>query len=435
MDPLYYRVKLLPDRDLTKYIIAYRSITLIPSDQVGAWAEYRDDNVATTKVTVKEGRSASKSIEIHAEDVYIYAGSNFNFKEKTLTITANRIFCVASPSGSLNNAIQFDCSGRDSQVGFAQAADDGVKGQACGLNWGRFPWMSQEDWIIARPKTLPPVTDPNANLGGPGGNGVSGSDGNNGRAGGIINLKARLMSASPTKCSLLLNVNGGQGGTGQNGGKGGAGGNLTVDSHHPGNVKMFTGAARYVGPGGSGGDGGNAGKWGKRGRVNVAYSGNPLFDIDVAQGPLRSTKGGDPGEGGSRGEIEHIFGFGIGPGDPSVGPWPPEKGQSGTEGKSQREEADSGDTVALSNAQSGGILDLDQMEMIFARLQREQTALAESAEITPAMMAAFKESVDWLQADVALLKSAPFSPTAPEIGRINKLGTALLSLKQLAPGH
>ncbi|KAK1777156.1 hypothetical protein QBC45DRAFT_417602 [Copromyces sp. CBS 386.78] len=318
------------------YHIAYRAATLIPASKAATTIAYASSTVSSVRVVVKDGRTAPKNIVIHAEDLYIYAGTDFDFRGKTVTINANRIFCVpamlpppapmslpqlgpalppstgisskavASATASVsalgtqpNHTLQLahgpavtvpiitiNISGRDSAVRRWPAAAPGTPGIDFGLLW------REPQWIIARPTDFvpPPAGVP---WGSPGGPGADGIHGNNGLPGGQLTLKAgQLLSlldqndtpdspagpATGGRCTLFIDNAGGKGSIGQQGGQGGKGGSLILP-YPPTSIKAPqnppNNSATYVGAGGNAGRGGDAGKWGALGITKVYISQRP----------------------------------------------------------------------------------------------------------------------------------------------------------------
>lgn len=307
--------------DTATYHIAYRAVTLVPASQVSTAKAYSSPVVTTMLVAIKDGRTTSKTIAIHAEDVYIYAGTTFNFKEKSVTLTANRIFCISVPSpapvpDSLpkpapdsvsvtvspqdpnppptpvapENMITIDISGRDSAIRRWPIALSGAPGINFALLW------QQTQWSIGRPNDFvpPPAGIP---WGSPGQLGADGIHGNHGLPGGQLTLKSeQLISLLPpaqpgplvsstaaatkpnptsestgAKCTLFIDNAGGKGSIGQQGGQGGSGGSLVIPDmatfKAPQNPPSDS--ATYVGAGGNGGRGGDAGNWGALGEAKV----------------------------------------------------------------------------------------------------------------------------------------------------------------------
>jgi len=234
-----YRCVVDANTDTTKYLVAYRSVTLLPIP-----SSRRDDGTTpnaslptepysgTVGIRLSETGSSpnalvSKNVEIHAEDLYIYAGSYFSLRGRNLTITANRIFAVApaklsggSGGGGASSppTIEFDCSGLPG----ARYEDRAPNGPLCadcppqGVS-GTDVSVSTTSWTAQ-----------------PGRPGQDGGKGRPGSHGGRITIAGKLKSllaaegggdGNVGKCSLVLNVLGGPGGPGQDGGFGSNAGN------------------------------------------------------------------------------------------------------------------------------------------------------------------------------------------------------------------
>ncbi|TFA98294.1 hypothetical protein CCMA1212_009988 [Trichoderma ghanense] len=338
------------------YHIAYRAATLIPASKAATTVAYDSSTVSSVRVVVKDGRTAPKNIVIHAEDLYIYAGTDFDFRGKTVTLNANRIFCVpamlplpqlgppstgisskavASGTASVsalgtqpNHTLQIgpadtvpiitiDISGRDSAVRRWPVAAPGTPGSDFELLW------QAPQWIIGRPRDFvpPPAGVP---WGSPGAPGADGIHGNNGLAGGQLTLKAvQLLSlldqtadgtvandapdapapATGGRCTLFIDNAGGKGSIGQQGGQGGKGGSLIIpDTSIKAPQNPPNNSATYVGAGGNAGRGGDAGKWGAFGITKVYISQRP-----PAVGPGKPTASTADSEGLNIGTPQFMF--------------------------------------------------------------------------------------------------------------------------------
>ncbi|KAK9319474.1 hypothetical protein V1517DRAFT_332437 [Lipomyces orientalis] len=177
--PLY---RCITSDDRKKYMIAYRAVTIFPfkhdnnlpdikvADNKAADNKVPDNKVADNRVPVNkvpipipatncadsvglmldEGNNAPQDIEIHAEDIYFYAGSHFHFPGKNVTITANRILCVPNPKSPSSTTIHIDCSGSDAikhDTSFTVGA--GASGSPGYANYNRsHGFWTSGDWMV-----------------------------------------------------------------------------------------------------------------------------------------------------------------------------------------------------------------------------------------------------------------------------------------------
>ncbi|KAL6885432.1 hypothetical protein GGI43DRAFT_304334 [Trichoderma evansii] len=344
------------------YHIAYRAATLIPASKAGTTIAYGSSTVSSVRVVVKDGRTASKNIVIHAEDLYIYAGTDFDFRGKTVTLNANRIFCVPAmlppptpmslpqlgpalpPSTGISSKavasgtspkpatasvsvlgtqpnhtlqigpvdtvpiITINISGHDSAVRRWPVAAPGTPGIDFELLW------QAPQWIIGRPKNFvpPPAGVP---WGSPGGPGADGIHGNNGLPGGQLTLKAvQLLSL------LDQTVNG------------------TVAHDTPDSPAPATGGRCTLfidNAGGKGSIGQQGGQGGKGGSLIIPYP----TSIKAPQNPPNNSAtyigaGGNAGRGGDAGKwgalgITKVY---ISQRLPAVGPGKPTTSTADSEG-------------------------------------------------------------------------------------------------------
>jgi hypothetical protein len=344
------------------YHIAYRAATLIPASKAATTIAYGSSTVSSVRVVVKDGRTASKNIVIHAEDLYIYSGTDFDFRGKTVTLNANRIFCVpamllppariapsqlgpalppltgisskAVDSGSLSKIatasvsapdtqpnhthqigpvdmvpiITINISGHDSAVRRWPVAAPGTPGTNFELLW------QTSQWAIGRPNNfvLPPNGMP---WGSPGRPGADGIHGNNGLPGGQLTLKAvQLLSLLGQTVNITV-------------------ANDTPDtpaSATEGRCTLFIDNA-----GGKGSIGQQGGQGGKGGSLIIPYP----TSIKAPQNPPNNSAtyvgtGGDAGRGGDAGTwgTQGITKVYISQTPPAVGPENPTTSTADIEG-------------------------------------------------------------------------------------------------------
>ena len=98
--------KSITEPTLTRYLIAHRSATIVPLETAALFPPYAN----SVRISAVEGKDASAIIRIHAEDIYLYAGSVFHFPGKSVVLSARRIFLVRLP-GSDASTVTFDLSG------------------------------------------------------------------------------------------------------------------------------------------------------------------------------------------------------------------------------------------------------------------------------------------------------------------------------------
>lgn len=220
-----YRVLVDGTSTKTKYLIGYRAVTLLPfaaNVRDNSSNVYPNKDIPTDPVpdtvgirlgeTGDEGTSVTETVEIHAEDVYIYIGSYFSWRGKQLVITANRIFAVDhAHSGTEPGSIEFDCSGLPGEdyPPTDQVAPTASKGLDAPRTADTAADADEANWTPSQGET-----------------GMAGSPGKPGGTGGKITIMGKLVSPDKKKCELILNVGGGFGGPGQGGGKGGDAGTL-----------------------------------------------------------------------------------------------------------------------------------------------------------------------------------------------------------------
>lgn len=75
-DPLYM---ILKTTGLTRHLIGYRSVTWVPFTGSSAVLPAYPDSF---RFSVDEVADVAQSLHIHAEDIYIYAGSVFSFSAR-----------------------------------------------------------------------------------------------------------------------------------------------------------------------------------------------------------------------------------------------------------------------------------------------------------------------------------------------------------------
>ena len=281
--PALYKV--IEYKDTTKYLVAYRAITLVPfaqQNQAGF-----DPVPGTVRVSTAEGQNATDNIIIIAEDIHIYAGSVFSYPGKSVTIIANRIHAV-NMKGSEAAGILFDCRGFSAPdlTGQPQQPKE----------------ASQNTW------------DNDTGIASihPGSQGVDGTHNQTpGQNGGKLLITGLLVCDATVDIQLNVNCCGGNGGRGQLGGTGGTGGagadisTLERAPHYP-NPGDYDGAN-----GGVGGNGGNGSAGGDGGLIfdfttplNKSETGRSLkfgpTTADVKDGQRGA--GADPGSGSAGGK-------------------------------------------------------------------------------------------------------------------------------------
>lgn len=269
---------------VTKHLIAYRAVTLMPS--ACPLPAYE----GTVRIGIPDGKAVTHSVRIHAEDVYIYVGTRFSFPSKVVTLTARRIIAVAhSTLGS--SSITFDLAGDgyrfpgDSHETLTTRANDGGPGKNGDYTdsfWGKPAYTTST----------------------PGGNGDPGKDANAEMAdGGSLFIHAELVNRTTVDVAIIANVRGADGENGQSGGNGGLGGS------------GFSSTTRFGAPfgwhslqhnildasnGGNAGAGGRGGQGGKAG--TVCFIGSQQTSPRFTAPTNENIAFGKPGKGGSAGD-------------------------------------------------------------------------------------------------------------------------------------
>ncbi|KAI5808933.1 hypothetical protein DFH27DRAFT_245828 [Peziza echinospora] len=274
-DPLQRRV-VDAKSNTVQYLIGYRSITLVPVKNPQNIRPYP----GTQRFSVDEGAAGYSNIKIHAEDIYICAGSVFDFAGKKVTITARRIYAV-NHEDSASTEIQFNCNG-------AAGTDENDKAQTGG--------SGTEAYRPGHP--------------GPGEEGKPGKgNSSTAGAGGNVLIFAELHCLAEKSISFSVNCLGGKGGQGGTGGDGGVGGNgyWSTDGVSPwyiGNDNWKIQPNLNGGSGGNGGPGGAGGRGGAGGCIIDLTSPNASKDSQTKlQSNISdsSVHGGLQGSGGSGG--------------------------------------------------------------------------------------------------------------------------------------
>ncbi|KAK9350594.1 hypothetical protein V1523DRAFT_419316 [Lipomyces doorenjongii] len=273
-------------------MIAYRAVTIFPFEHDNNLPDIKvpDNKVPDNKTNcadsvglmVDEGKNAPQNIEIHAEDIYFYAGSHFHFPGKNVTIMANRIFCVPNLKSPSSTTIQIDCSGSDAvkhDTSFAVGA--GASGSPGYANYNRsHGFWTEMMYMNDRRGTWDSKAATN------GAAGANGADGSAGGPAGNITIIGELSVTGKINCTLHLNVCGGRGAIGQRGGDGGNGGNVVVGDwdgycsdrrDHEEDVDEMPDLTSLIGNPAAGGNGGNYGVEGQGGIVSTCLTPRNLF--------------------------------------------------------------------------------------------------------------------------------------------------------------
>ncbi|KAA8634340.1 hypothetical protein SMACR_04870 [Sordaria macrospora] len=424
-DTSLYRVIVDKAADTTRILVAYRSITLLPSHLSGAGIVPPEGSVRLPLAIA--GAYTTKHIRLHVENLYLVAGSTFEFPGKTVIITANRVVLFSSTAvtaGAGDNVI-FDCTGASgaSVTAVGTAGNNGEKGKE-DHRYEMYA-MSGITETIFRPSAKPTG----------GGNGTNGGDcSSSGQPAGTFVLNARSVTLLPydgqnpnRHLEIVIKSAGGSGGRGGNGGAGGSGGNGAIvpseeTVKHYGSVSTEKGASvdgATGGNGGSGGKGANGGAGGlilslvgpSAGQLEDANSGASLVKKDVSGG-----KGGEGGSGGARGS----GGNGGSVRNQENG----KKGSDGGEGQhgANGQPGADGHVVgqvvgdkgaellqyekALAEECRAETLDVVQLTMTMERLMFEYSILLSGYAVTPdntedtatlePLKKAFQETFDWL---------------------------------------
>ncbi|GAD94724.1 predicted protein [Paecilomyces variotii No. 5] len=308
--------------DTTKYLIAYRAATLLPASGTNIPSSAY---AGTVGIKISDSRHVSTNIEVHAEDVYIYAGSHFKFppgraknaqskdssapydQPKSVTLMAHRIFSIPNPAAP-GGDIQIDCSGADADTSSLsyKPGDAGPNGSDGLIKYNTFQYR-----IVGRMGDLMYTGggDWEVHAATAGGKGDNGANGTNGTNGGKITIAGSLIALNGTPTTLYLNVSAGRGSRGLSGGEGGNAGTIQVHddgyeadqrlSEHESQFAHFAqprpDIRQLVAPGGPGGNGGSCGINGSGGRIvsvlttdglfNPKFSANSPTDGAVAGGP------------------------------------------------------------------------------------------------------------------------------------------------------
>lgn len=424
-DTSLYRCIIDKASDTTRILVAYRSITLLPSSLSGAGISPPEGSVRLPLPVA--GTYATKHIRLHVENLYLVAGSVFEFPGKTVIITANRVVLFSSPSVTQGgDSVVFDCTGASGE----NVKDVGTPGSTGenGKETHRYEMTSiltGSVETIFRPSAKP--TD--------GGNGSNGADcGSSGHPAGTFVLNARSVMQLPDdknpgrKLEVVIKCAGGSGGKGGEGGAGGKGGDGAVVpsketlEHYGSGVGAETGESVDGGKGGNGAAGGKGADGGagglilslvgpSKGQLEDANSGASILKKDVSGG-----KGGEGGSGGGRGS--------GGSGGSVRNKVDGKKGDDGAEGQrgaNGNSGADghivgqvSGDKAAellqyekaLAEECRAETLDVVQLTMAMERLMFEYSILLSGYSVTPdstedtaelePLKKAFQETFDWL---------------------------------------
>lgn len=426
-DTSLYRVVVDKATDTTRILVAYRSITLLPSHLSGANIDPPEDSRRLPLPVA--GTYATKHIRLHVENLYLVAGSTFEFPGKTVIVTANRVvlFSSAAVTPDGDNVV-FDCTGASGTgiTDVGSAGSDGENGKE-DLRYEMYV-MSGITETIFRPSAKPTG----------GGNGNNGGDCSSvGQPAGTFVLNARSITQlldpdthlpdSKHHVEIVIKCAGGSGGRGGNGGNGGSGGKGAVvpskeTEEHYGSVSVEKGESVDGAKGGSGGNGGKGADGGSgglilslvgpsKGQLEDANSGGSLVKKDVSGG-----KGGEGGSGGAKGS----GGNGGSVRNEETG----KKGDDGGEGQhgvSGSSGADghvvgqiSGDKgtellqyeKALAEECRAETLDVVQLTMVMERLMFEYSIILSGYSVTPddtedtaalePLKKAFQETFDWL---------------------------------------
>ncbi|PVF98147.1 hypothetical protein CPB86DRAFT_785164 [Serendipita vermifera] len=415
-DPLHRRV-VDKSTSTVRYLIAHRAITLVPTKNPTNIQPYP----GTVRFSVNEGDSTSSIIKIHAEDIYICAGSTFDFPGKTVLITANNIVLV-NHQRHPSNTIVFNCSGPPGPDGdpTASKGNDGLGVERDGT------------FLVPTPGGVGPDGGPNL---------ISGN------SGGRFICSGKLRCSEKDPITFKVECNGGKGGRGPPGGTGGTGGKGWERKETAGIDFLATRETGYV----PFVTGANGGKGGRGGRGAVGGNGGLILDLTSKKEPdlpkikvessLNPGAPGDAGPGGKGG----LGGDGgyyeqktfIGPNINLRGKGG-SKGDDGPPGVSGPSDAKSGSMYGLAKPSqillrpdiaNSRTTDPIHVAMVLRRLHFEFQILyaaqpysfinAKSSEPLEKEKAQFLETMKWILECLQLLKLSE-STSAPEF--VNKVG-------------
>ena len=287
-DPLTRKIYDPATKTLT-YLIAYRSITLRPlTGTEGPWEGTQ--TVLPAENSIKE----NVRIEVHAEDVYIYAGSHFQFPGQHVTLTANRIFAVGDAN---KGSILFDCDGIAARPPEGDPTDQGASGQDAKEAW-RTSYV--EPWLFMIWQGESPAA---------GGQGLSGNAATSvGGDGGSFVSVGTMVNLTKKPITLLAHCSGKEGGMGQKGRQGGPGGKgWQYDKDEEMSAYEVSSDAIKGGTGGNGSAGGSGSGGGKAGVIctSLQPSSNAPetgFSFAATLSDVQAGKGGKGGPGGPSGD-------------------------------------------------------------------------------------------------------------------------------------
>ncbi|KAK3395937.1 hypothetical protein B0T20DRAFT_420322 [Sordaria brevicollis] len=460
-DTSLYRCAIDKATDTTRILVAYRSITLLPSHLSGAGITPPDGSVRLPLPT--SGTYGTKHIRLHVENLYLVAGSIFEFPGKTVTVTANRVVLFSSPAVTQGgNSVVFDLTGVSGESVTATGAS-GEKGED-EKQTSRTECYGLGEGMIGSEIFSPSIK---ATDGGNGSDGPSCND--NGQPAGTFVLSARSITQLPDdkntnrRLEIVIKCVGGSGGRGGNGGNGGGGGKGAIVpsdemlEHYGAGTNAeegVNGDGTKVGVDGAKGGNGAAGGKGADGGAGgliisfVGLSKEQLMDTDSGAGLIKMDvsggKGGEGGDGGARGiggnggKIRNNL-------DHKVGDIDGKKGDDGAEGQHGANGSAgangfivgqvSGDKTptllqyekALTEECRAETLDVVQLTMAMERLMFEYSILLSGYAVTPESdeekatlepeKKAFQETFDWLMGcfdDIIALSNQGSSYALPD---------------------
>lgn len=323
---------------IQKILFAYRGVTLLSTESthVGA-AQYRDDdNVSWPRYWL--GRSDYQTTELHAEDLYVYAGTRFDFACKDLVVRCRRLIIVGpsksasttdvvfttwpgepltpeepkGPAAKGANAVQTKSYGTIDPSGFRHImyhnhmAETGANGvtptftATNGKNAGSIVFFGE---IVNRTsENVKVLFDSQGQEGGKGAKGQQGGKGGDGMTDSNKNFYTPFEGDNNNNADLCNAGNGGNGSNGTNGANGGNGGAQIIRSTHGDSTPTVSVEENVnkgeLGPGGDagkGGESGTAGYW-------IETFAAPWKDDIQHGGWQQSGSSGTPGNPGTAGE-------------------------------------------------------------------------------------------------------------------------------------
>ncbi|KAJ4413000.1 hypothetical protein N0V85_003610 [Neurospora sp. IMI 360204] len=424
-DTSLYRCVVDKVTDTTRILVAYRSITLLPSHLSGAGIILPEGSVRLPLPV--SGTYATKHIGLHVENLYLVAGSTFEFPGKTVIITANRVVLFSSTAVTQGgDSVVFDCTGASGVIVTA-VGTPGNNGEN-GKETHRYEVtsiMSGETETIFRPSAKPTG----------GGNGTNGGDcASSGQPAGTLVLNARSVTQLPDdknpnrRLDIVVKCAGGSGGRGGNGGAGGTGGHGAVVpsdeslKHYGSGVSAEEGESVDGANGGNGGTGGKGADGGDGGLIlslvgpSQGQLEDPKFGASLVKKDASGGNGGEGGNGGARGSGGN-GGKVKNKKDGTKGS-DGQEGQHGANGKPGANghvigqvAGDKGATLlqyekALAEECRAETLDVVQLTMAMERLMFEYSILLSGYAVTPdstddtatlePLKKAFQETFDWL---------------------------------------